>query len=87
MQWAFKTVFSYIYKDEGRWREAEKLYLQASELSKMLYGKEHHVTLSSIAELASTLSLTGRWKEAEKLYTQIMKIRKRTLGEEHPKVS
>jgi hypothetical protein len=47
-------------------------------------GVVHPHTLTSMANLASTLWHQGRWKEAEDLEVQVMETRKRVLGAEHP---
>ena len=72
-----------LYSD-GRWKEAEELYMQVMETRKRVLGEEHPDTLTSMANLASTYRNQGRWKEAEVLESQVMETRKRVLGEEHP---
>jgi hypothetical protein len=47
-------------------------------------GDKHPNTLTSMANLASTLWNQGRWTEAEKIEVQVMETRKRVLGDEHP---
>ncbi|KAK2023087.1 hypothetical protein LX32DRAFT_628702 [Colletotrichum zoysiae] len=86
IKWHFKIILGNIYYDEGRLKEAEKLFLHAVELSNMLFGEEHHSTLLSINRLASTLMKKGRWKTAEKLYRQVLEISKRMLEDEHLEV-
>ncbi|KAF1976246.1 hypothetical protein BU23DRAFT_597114 [Bimuria novae-zelandiae CBS 107.79] len=71
-----------LYND-GRWREAEQLFVQVMETRKRVLGDEHPSTLTSMASLASTYRNQGRWKEAE-LEVQMMETRKRALGDEHP---
>jgi hypothetical protein len=51
--------------EDGRWREAKDLFVQAMETRKRVLGEEHPSTLTSIANLASTYGNQGRWKEAE----------------------
>jgi tetratricopeptide (TPR) repeat protein len=72
--------FSY----RGQWNEAERFQLQARGLRREVLREEHHDTLSSMADLASTYANQGRWKEAELLEVQVMETRKRVLGSEHP---
>ncbi|KAF2676779.1 hypothetical protein K458DRAFT_396668, partial [Lentithecium fluviatile CBS 122367] len=69
---------------DGRWKEAEELFVQVMETRKRVLGEEHPDTLTSMANLASTFWNQGRWKEAEELFVQVMETRKRVLGEEHP---
>jgi tetratricopeptide (TPR) repeat protein len=72
------------YRNQGRWKEAEELEVQAMETSLRVLGQEHPDTLSSMANLAATYRNQERWKEAEKLFMQVMETRKRVLGQEHP---
>ncbi|KZL80786.1 tpr domain protein [Colletotrichum incanum] len=73
-----------IYDDEGRWEDAEELFVRVMETRKSVLGEEHPDTLTSMANLASTYADQGRWKEAEELEVQVMETSKRVLGEEHP---
>ncbi|OAG00992.1 TPR-like protein [Paraphaeosphaeria sporulosa] len=83
-----------LYSD-GRYEEAEELFVQVMETSsrlnvqvmetfKRVLGEEHHSTLTSMANLASTFSNQGRWNEAEELEVQLMETSLRVLGKEHP---
>ncbi|MCJ1240825.1 hypothetical protein MMC14_008829, partial [Varicellaria rhodocarpa] len=55
------------YRNQGRWKEAEKLGMQVTDISKKTLGTEYPDTLNSMANLASTYWNQGRWKEAKKL--------------------
>jgi tetratricopeptide (TPR) repeat protein len=70
--------------EDGRWMDAEELFVQVMETSSRVLGEEHPDTLTSIANLASTYRNQGRWKEAEELFVQVMETSSRVLGEEHP---
>jgi tetratricopeptide (TPR) repeat protein len=72
-----------LYRD-GRWDEAEELFIQVMETRKRVLGQEHPDTLTSMANLASTYRKQGRWKEAEELQMQELYICLRVLGQEHP---
>jgi len=72
-----------LYSD-GRYNEAEGLFVQVMETRKNVLGGEHPDTLISMANLASTYSNQGRWKEAEELDLQVLETRRRELGDEHP---
>ncbi|KAH7111687.1 hypothetical protein B0J13DRAFT_271862 [Dactylonectria estremocensis] len=69
---------------EGKWSNAEKLGIEATRIREELLGPGHPSTLSSMANLASTLRNQGRWEEAEKLFVQVMETRKTKLGPDHP---
>jgi hypothetical protein len=47
-------------------------------------GVEHPDTLTSVANLASTLWSQMQWKDAEDMEVQVMEMRQRVLGHEHP---
>ncbi|KAF2675782.1 kinesin light chain [Lentithecium fluviatile CBS 122367] len=64
---------------DGRYDEAEELFVQVVETYSRVLGEEHPYTLACMTNLASTYRNQGRWKEAEELDTG-----KRVLGEEHP---
>ena len=70
--------------DDGRYKEAEELFVQMMQTSKRVLGDEHPSTLSSTANLASTYWNQGHWAKAEELFVQVMQTRKRVLGDEHP---
>ena len=48
------------YKNQGRWKEAEELFVQVMETSLRVLGQEHPDTLNSMANLASTYRNQGR---------------------------
>ncbi|KAK1976078.1 hypothetical protein LZ30DRAFT_806571 [Colletotrichum cereale] len=73
-----------IYLDEGRWKEAEKLFVWGAKASTKAFGKEHPDTLASVTCLATTIGCLGRLKEAEELCLQVVEMKRRVLGEEHP---
>jgi len=72
-----------LYKD-GRFDEAEKLFVQVMETCKTKLGADHPDTLTSMANLASTYRDQGRWEEAEKLGVLVVETRKSKLGADHP---
>jgi len=78
---------AYLYNSQGRYSEAEPLYLQALELRKRLLGDEHPDVATSLNNLASLYYSQGRYSEAEPLYLQALELRKRLLGDEHPDVA
>jgi hypothetical protein len=54
------------------------------ETRKTKLGADHPDTLTSMANLASTLWNQGRWDDAEELEVQVMETRKTKLGADHP---
>ncbi|KAL6161718.1 hypothetical protein ACJQWK_08470 [Exserohilum turcicum] len=72
-----------LYSD-GRYREAEELFVQVMETRKTKLGADHPDTLTSMANLASTYWNQGRWDDAEKLFVQVIEMSKTKLGADHP---
>jgi len=56
-----------IYREGGRWKEAEELEVLVMETRKRVLGEEHPDSLTSMNNLASTYWNQGRFKEAEEL--------------------
>jgi hypothetical protein len=79
---ARKTAMA-LYSD-GRYNEAEELFVQVMETRKKKLGADHPDTLTSMANLASTYWYQGRWDAAEELEVQVMETRKKKLGADHP---
>ena len=69
---------------DGRYNEAEELFVQVMETRKRVLGDEHPDTLTSMSNLALTYRNQGRWKEAEALQVKELGICSRLLGDEHP---
>jgi hypothetical protein len=71
------------YAKQGRWKEAEELFIQVIEARKKVQGVEHLDTLTDMANLALTFWNLGQWKEAEELGVQVIEKSSRVLGIEH----
>jgi tetratricopeptide (TPR) repeat protein len=71
-------------QSDGRYNEAEILFVEVIDTRKSVLGPEHLDTLLSIGNLALTYQSQGRWKEAEELEVQVIEARKRVLGPGHP---
>ncbi|MEL7353681.1 MAG: tetratricopeptide repeat-containing protein [Cyanobacteria bacterium P01_A01_bin.116] len=76
-----------LYESQGRYEEAEPLYLQDLEMSRKLLGEEHPDVATSLNNLANLYRSQGRYEEAEPLYIQALEQRRKLLGEEHPSVA
>ncbi|OCK99026.1 uncharacterized protein K441DRAFT_541722, partial [Cenococcum geophilum 1.58] len=55
------------YKNQGRWKEAEELFVQVKDTSLRVLGAEHPDTLTSINNLAFTFKAQGLNKEVTSL--------------------
>ena len=77
---------AYLYRSQGRYSEAEPLYIQALALKRQLLGEEHPDVATSLNNLAALYRSQGRYSEAEPLYIQALALKRQLLGEEHPDV-
>jgi len=68
----------------GRFSQAHDLNLCAWESYREVMGEEHPDTLTSMNNLASTLSAQGELPRARELQEQVLKVIRRVQGEEHP---
>jgi tetratricopeptide (TPR) repeat protein len=73
-----------FYCSQGRYKEAEPLYLEALDLRKRLLGDNHPDVAASLNNLAGLYHFQGRYKEAEPLYLEAINIAIQALGENHP---
>jgi tetratricopeptide (TPR) repeat protein len=81
--WMWSKIGRVLWK-EGRWEDAEQLFVRVMEARSRVLGEEHPNTLTSTASLAETYRKQGRWKEAEELQVKVIEAMSRVLGEEHP---
>jgi tetratricopeptide (TPR) repeat protein len=83
-----------LYHFQGKYEDAELLYLQALELLKRLLGENHPnvatlllAGLYPLNNLAELYRSQRRYAEAEPLYLKNLELRTRLLGENHPLVA
>ncbi|KPQ32078.1 MAG: TPR repeat [Phormidesmis priestleyi Ana] len=74
----------FFLASQGRYEEAEPLYVKALEIRKAELGERHPDTARSLDNLAGLYRSHGRYGEAEPLYIKALEIRKTELGERHP---
>ena len=74
---------AYIYYFQGRYEQAEPLYLEAYELRKRILGEEDPHVANSLNNLAELYKNQGRYDQAEPLYLQAHEMYQRLLGKEH----
>jgi tetratricopeptide (TPR) repeat protein len=76
-----------LYRKQGRYAEAEPLYLETLETRKRVLGDDHPDTVVSMNGLAKLYQILGRYDEAEPLYLETLETRKRVLGDDHPHIA
>ncbi|NEO53858.1 MAG: tetratricopeptide repeat protein [Okeania sp. SIO3B5] len=73
-----------LYYSQGRYSEAEPLYIQAIKIVKIVLPTNHPFLASSLNNLAGLYRSQGRYSEAEPLYQQAIEIHKIALPANHP---
>ncbi|UUO17420.1 tetratricopeptide repeat protein [Dolichospermum heterosporum] len=76
-----------LYESQGRYNDAEPLYLQSLDIWKRQLGDDHPSVATSLNNLALLYRSQGRYNDAEPLYLQSLDIWKRQLGDDHPSVA
>jgi len=73
-----------IYKDQGRWKEAEDLYVLVLRTMKRVLGGEHPDTLTTMSNLAFMWKDLGKDNKALALLEQCIGLRTDIIGIDHP---
>ena len=73
-----------LYESQGRYNDAEPLYLQSLDIRKRQLGNDHPDVASSLNNLAVLYESQGKYLEAEDLAKQALIIYQNRLGNEHP---
>jgi len=76
-----------LYESQGRFTEAEPLFIEALQMRKRLLSEEHPDVATSLNNLAELYENQGRLTEAEPLYLEALQMKKRLLDEEHPNIA
>src|SRR4028119_2284901 len=76
-----------LYQSQGRYSEAEPLYLQAVEIHRRSLPEDHPDLAIHLNNLALLYKSQGRYSEAEPLYLQALEIHRRSLPEDHPSLA
>ena len=76
-----------LYNSQGRYGEAEPLYLRSLSIREQQLGSDHPDVATSLNNLANLYESQGRCGEAEPLYERSLTIREEQLGGDHPDVA
>ena len=75
---------AHLYNSQGRYGEAEPLYLEALAMYKQLLGEAHPDVAGSLFNLGALRYNQGRYSEAQALLLQAQPIYFAQLGPDHP---
>jgi tetratricopeptide (TPR) repeat protein len=73
-----------LYYSQGRYTEAEPLYVRSLAIREEQLGANHPHTATSLNNLAGLYQAMGRYAEAEPLYGRSLAITEEKLGANHP---
>jgi tetratricopeptide (TPR) repeat protein len=73
-----------LYQGQGKYEEAEPLYVKCLEVRTSVLGEKHPNTLQSMSHLAALYESQGKYVQAELLYVKCLKVTREVLREEHP---
>lgn len=73
----------YSLDAQGRYAEAEPMFLKGLEIRQRVLGEDHRATATSYNNVAMNLNAQGRYDEAEPLLRKGLEICERVLGKEH----
>ncbi len=76
-----------LYYAQGRYGEAEPLYVQSLSIREQQLGADHPDVATSLNNLANLCNSQGRYAEAEPLLIRSLSIREQQLGTDHPDVA
>ena len=73
-----------LYQNEGKYAEAEPLYLRSLEIREGTLGLNPPDVASSLNNLAELYRVQNKYAKAEPLYLRSLAIRKKSLGQAIP---
>jgi tetratricopeptide (TPR) repeat protein len=78
---------AFLYNSQGKYNEAEPLYLRSLSICEKQLGENHPHVATSLNDLAGLYKSQGKYNEAEPLYLRSLSIYEKQLGENHPHVA
>src|SRR6516162_9377886 len=76
-----------LYKEEGRYADAEPLYKRVLAINEKARGPDHPSVALALNNLAGLYKEQARYADAAPLYERALAIRERALGRDHPDVA
>ena len=77
----------HVYKEQGKYAEAEALYKRALAIREKALGADHPDVAETLYNLAVVYRPQGKYADAEALYKRALAIREKALGPDHPDVA
>ena len=81
---ASKENLAEIYRQQGKFSLAEKLFLESIKGAVAEYGEEDSLVIQARSHLAQLYEDTGKLKKALLLHQQVYEVDLALLGEAHP---
>jgi tetratricopeptide (TPR) repeat protein len=81
------NTLGHLYRAQGRYAEAELLYVRSLAINEEQLGASHSNTATSMNDLASLYSEIGRYAEAEPLQLRSLAIKEEKLSINHPHIA
>jgi len=78
------SYLAQLYQSQGRYSEAEPLFLQALEIGRISLPQDHPYLATHLNNLAGLYQTQERYSEAEPLYLQALEIHRLSLPQDHP---
>ncbi len=76
-----------LYNDQGRFGEAEPLYLRSLKTKEKILGADHPDVAVTLNNLAGLYRSQGLYEKAEPLYLRSLEISEKSLESDHPDVA
>uniref|UniRef100_UPI004055B298 tetratricopeptide repeat protein n=1 Tax=Candidatus Electronema sp. TaxID=2698783 RepID=UPI004055B298 len=76
-----------LRKNQGKYAEAEPLYLQAIAVKEKAFGKDHPDVAEALNDLAVLYWCEENYGEAEPLYLCALAVKEQFFGKDHPSVA
>ncbi|KAJ3294213.1 Kinesin light chain 3 [Borealophlyctis nickersoniae] len=81
-EWLFSLAT--LFLNQGRYEDAEPLFVRCQEIRRRVLGEDHPDMLSSINNLAVLYDNQGKYDKAEPLYVDFLERTRRVFGEDDP---
>jgi tetratricopeptide (TPR) repeat protein len=76
-----------VYKEQGKYADAEGLFKRALAIQEKTRGKDHPDVAATLNNLAVVYLEQGKYADAEGLHKRALAIKEKALGKDHPDVA